>query len=96
MTEQTFQKTVLNSLQKQEGFNKTVLNSLRELKDRVTTLEVFTENQFTEQKEFNEKLFVIVENEIVDRLKTESDYFKGYADGKIHTHEVKFRHEAVA
>jgi len=112
-----FQKTVLNSLQKQEeinnkfsGFQKTVLSSLKIinrqvgsldtklnfLTDRVTTLEVCMENQFTEQRVFEEKLAVVIENQIVDRISAENDVFKGYTDKKVKRHEVKFQHKAVA
>ncbi len=73
------------------------------LKDRITTLEVFGENMWKEQsafrkeqEQFNKKLFVFIENEIVDRLKWESDGLKGYADKKIRQHEMKFQHKAVA
>ncbi len=76
-------------LKRQEGLNE-------KLFDRVTTLEVCMEDQFAEQRVFEEKLAVVIENQIVDRLCAENDKFKGYTDKKVHRHEVKFRHEVVA
>lgn len=66
------------------------------LTDRVTTLEVYMEDQFKEQKIFAEKLAVVIENQIVDRISAENDSFKGYTDKSISRHEKRFQHKAVA
>ena len=66
------------------------------LTDKVTTREVYMEDQFKEQKIFAEKLAVVIENQIGDRISAENDSFKGYTDKSISRHEKRFQHKAIA
>jgi len=92
----TLEVFAMNEWEKQKQFNERQGKFNQKIFDRVTELKVCMEDQFEQQRIFEEKLSVVIENQIVDRLSAENDLFKSYTDKKVHTHEVKFRHEAVA
>ncbi len=92
----TLEVFAMDEWEKQKQFNERQRKFNKKLFDRVTTLKVCMEDQFAEQQVFEEKLAVVIENQIVDRISAENDLFKSYTDGKVKGHEVKFRHKLVA
>jgi hypothetical protein len=92
----TLEVFAMDEWEKQKEFNKRQRKFNQKIFDRVTALKVCMEDQFEKQRIFEEKLAVVIENQIVDRLCAENDLFKSYTDKKVHGHEVKFRHEVVA
>jgi len=84
MTQDNFQTTVLQSLQKLES-------EVGGIKEKMGKLEEFVEDQ----RDFNARLWVVVENDIDERIAAHSDEMKSYTDQKIERHEKKFRHVAA-
>ena len=71
--------------ERQEKLNEVLATSIHRLEESFM--------EFVRRQEmFNEKLFVVIENEIVDRLVAEADGYKSYADERVEEHTVRFRH----
>ena len=99
MTQDEFQKKVLDHLGHQDTSQKEVLNRLdtlekgmQEQKERLSTLD----KDMQEQKKFNKKLLFshdgmvkLIEREVIDRLDASLEGGKVYTDYKIQDHEKR-------
>ena len=102
MTDQEFQQTVLQEFQKlhmfvgeQKEFNAKVSNFIEKQEEFNAKMNNFIAKQEEfnrEQDEFNGKLFVVIENDVVEQLGGYSDEVKVYADKKVGEHEEKYEH----
>lgn len=90
-------------IQEQKAFNKTILKKLEKLEtfqqeQKEINLKQREFNKIIIEKLealelFNKKLFIAIENEIVDRLMAESDHLKTYTNKRIEAHTNPFQQE---
>ena len=92
-------KTHKKSLERLEEANNERISHNRKVDDFIMSMVQYVEKQDgvnRDQDEFNQKLWIAIENELHEKLGFFSDDTKMYTDRKVLNHEEKFLHTLVS